>query len=133
MKGRQNMLEQDYIMRQIRQMIAIIMKVLFGIDTVTPESIAIIDLAKRAKSDWLIEEIDSGNIREAIAEFRAATENQTKDDLFIGFNFFSHLCSLDEDILDANNISYAEVKDEMRAFFAKYGIENQLFDLIFFE
>ncbi len=127
------MLEQDYIMRQIRQMIAIIMKVLFGIDTVTPESIAIIDLAKRAKSDWLIEEIDSGNIREAIAEFRAATENQTKDDLFIGFNFFSHLCSLDEDILDANNISYAEVKDEMRAFFAKYGIENQLFDLIFFE
>ena len=120
-------------MRQIRQMIAIIMKVLFGIDTVTPESIAIIDLAKRAKSDWLIEEIDSGNIREAIAEFRAATENQTKDDLFIGFNFFSHFCSLDEDILDANNISYAEVKDEMRAFFAKYGIENQLFDLIFFE
>lgn len=127
------MLEQDYIMRQIRQMIAIIMKVLYGIDTVTPESIAIIDLAKRAKSDWLIEEIDSGNIREAIAEFRAATKNQTKDDLFIGFNFFSHLCSLDEDILDANNISYAEVKDEMRAFFAKYGIENQLFDLIFFE
>ena len=127
------MLEQDYIMRQIRQIIAIIMKVLFGIDTVEPETIAIVDLLKKAKSDWLIEELDSGNIREAIAEFCAATENQTKDDLFIGFNFFSHLCSLDEDILDANEITYSEIQDEMRAFFAKYGISDQLFDLIFFE
>ena len=127
------MLEQDYIMRQIRQIIAIIMKVLFGIDTVEPETIAIVDLLKKAKSDWLIEELDSGNIREAIAEFRVATESQTKDDLFIGFNFFSHLCSLDEDILDANQITYSEIKDEMRAFFAKYGISDQLFDLIFFE
>ncbi|MBO5163856.1 MAG: hypothetical protein J6B75_05345 [Ruminococcus sp.] len=127
------MLEQDYIMRQIRQMIAIIMKVVFGIDTADTETIAILDLAKKAKSDWLIEELDSGNIREAILEFRGATENQTKDDLFIGFNFFSHLCSLDDDILAENNISYAEIKDEMRAFFAQYGISDQLFDLIFFE
>lgn len=127
------MLEQDYIMRQIRQIIAIIMKVLFGVDTVDYETIAIVDLLKKAKSDWLIEELDSGNIREAIAEFRAVTESQTKDDLFIGFNFFSHLCSLDEDILDANNITYSEIKDEMRAFFAQYGISDQLFDLVFLE
>lgn len=127
------MFEQDYIMRQIRQMIEVAMKLFFNIDTVRPETMIIQDHNKQAKSDELILKIDDNNIRDAIADFKSATNDKTKDDLLIGFNFFTKLCELDEDILEANNITYSEIQDEMKIFFAKYGITDKLFNLIFME
>lgn len=127
------MFEQDYIMRQIRQIIAVIMKMFFNIDRGTPETMIIQNHDKQAKSDELILKIDNNNIRDAIADFKSAMNDKTKDDLLIGFNFFTKLCGLDEDILNANNITYSEIQDEMKIFFAQYGISDRLFDLLFME
>lgn len=127
------MFEQDYIMRQIRQIIEMAMKMFFNIDTIKPETMMIQDTNKQAKSDELILKIDDNNIRDAIADFKSATDGNTKDDLLIGFNLFTRLCALDDDILETNNITYSEIQDEMRTFFAQYGITDRLFDLIFME
>lgn len=127
------MFEQDYIMKQIRQIIAVIMKMFFNIDRVTFETMIIQNNDKQAKSDELILKIDNNNIRDAIADFKSAMNDKTQDDLLIGFDFFTKLCGLNEDILDANNITYSEIQDEMKIFFAQYGIDDRLFDLLFME
>lgn len=127
------MFEQDYIMRQIRQIIEVAMKMFFNVDTVRPEAMIIQDRNKQDKSNELILKIDDNNIRDAIADFKSLTNDKTKDDLLIGFNLFTKLCSLDEDILEANNITYSEIQNEMKTFFAQYGITDKLFDLIFME
>lgn len=127
------MFEQDYIMRQIRQIIEVAMKMFFNVDTVRPETMIIQDHNKQDKSNELILKIDDNNIREAIADFKSITNGKTKDDLLIGFNLFTKLCALDEDILEANNITYSEIQNEMKIFFAQYGITDRLFDLIFME
>lgn len=109
------------------------MKMFFNINRVTPETMIIQNNDKQAKSDELILKIDNNNIRDAIADFKSAMNDKTHDDLLIGFNFFTKLCGLDEDIVDANNITYSEIQDEMKIFFAQYGIDDQLFDLLFME
>ncbi|MDE6657636.1 MAG: hypothetical protein K2J88_03520 [Oscillospiraceae bacterium] len=127
------MFEQDYIMIQIKQIIEVAMKMFFNIDIATPATMMIQDQDKRDKSDKLILEIDGNNIRNAIADFKSVTSDKTKDDLLIGFYFFTKLCALDEEILNANNITYSEIQDEMRMFLAQYGIGEQIFNLIFMQ
>lgn len=127
------MFEQDYIMRQIRQIIEVAMKMFFNVNVVTPQTMTIQNKDKQAKSDELIRQIEDSNIRDAIADFKSATNGITRDDLLIGFNFFAKLCQSDDDILEKNNITYSEIQDEMRIFFAQYGITDRLFDLIFME
>ncbi|MDE5792805.1 MAG: hypothetical protein K2H66_04685 [Oscillospiraceae bacterium] len=127
------MFEQDYIMIQIKQIIEVAMKMFFNIDIATPATMMIQDQDKQDKSDKLILEIDGNNIRNAIADFKSVTSDKTKDDLLIGFYFFTKLCALDEEILNANNITYSEIQDEMRMFLAQYGIGEQIFNLIFMQ
>ncbi|MDE6004498.1 MAG: hypothetical protein K2G88_03835 [Oscillospiraceae bacterium] len=127
------MFEQDYIMIQIKQIIEVAMKMFFNIDIATSATMMIQDQDKQDKSDKLILEIDGNNIRNAIADFKSVTSDKTKDDLLIGFYFFTKLCALDEEILNANNITYSEIQDEMRMFLAQYGIGEQIFNLIFMQ
>lgn len=125
-----SMFEQDYILREIHQMIAAIMKFVFGMDVGSSASWAIDNLEKREKSDALLRMIDNGEICEAIEELYHCTE-KNKDDLLISFNFFSHLCGKSEDFYEEYNLCFEDVEKEMKVFFERYGLTEEMFNLIF--
>lgn len=75
------MFEQDYIMRQIQQIIQILMKIIFKIDTPSPEVFLIKEIGKREQADDMLRNIDSGNIAEAEQMLFTTIKNRTLDDL----------------------------------------------------
>ncbi|MDE5754296.1 MAG: hypothetical protein K2H89_07130 [Oscillospiraceae bacterium] len=126
------MFEQDYIMRQIRECVAVTMKLIFKIDMPVPETMVIQNQEKQAKSQELILRIDVDPIKDVLSDLNHITKEKTRDDLLIGFQFYSRIFQKDEDFFDSNQISYSEIREEMKQFFLQYGIFEELFDLIFF-
>lgn len=127
------MFEQDYIMRQIKECVAAVMKLVFNIELDSPVTMIIQDEEKKVKSDELLLKIDSGNVRQAVSElYCLASEDKSKEDLLIGLLFYSHLCEKDDDFLDSNNISFSEIKEGMKYYFSQFGIP-EVTDLFFFE
>ncbi|MDE6087260.1 MAG: hypothetical protein K2G25_02615, partial [Oscillospiraceae bacterium] len=124
--------EQDYILRMIRECVAVAMKMFFGINPENPEIFFIRDQEKQDLSNKLILKLQDGNIREVLSELHAITGEHTKDDLLIGLEVYSHLMRMDENFLDVDQIDYPEIREDMKSFFAQYGISDTLFDLIFF-
>ena len=59
------MFEQDYVMRLIKEMIRVILKLLFNIDVETPTTRLIEKEEKKATSKALLDMIDKGAINEA--------------------------------------------------------------------
>ena len=103
------MFEQDFILREIEQMVAAILKFVFGKDIGYSSSLSIDNLNKKEKSDELLRMIDNGKIYEAIEELYNCT-GKNKDDLLIGFNFFSYLCGKSEDFYEKYNILFLVFK-----------------------
>ncbi|MDE5769125.1 MAG: hypothetical protein K2H82_07040 [Oscillospiraceae bacterium] len=116
------MFEQDYILRMIRECVAVAMKMFFGINPENPEILVIQDQEKQNLSNELILKLQDSDIREVLSELHALTWERTKDDLLIGFEVYSHLMGMGENFLDANQIDYPEIRENMRIFFAQYGI-----------
>ena len=125
-----NMFEQDFILRELHQMVAAIMKFIFGKDVGSSTSWSIDNLNKREKSDELLRMIDSGEVYEAIEELYNCT-GKNKDDLLISFNFFSYLCGKSEDFYEEYNLCFEDVEKEMKIFFERYGLTEEMFNLIF--
>lgn len=124
------MFEQDFILREIHQMVAAIMKFIFGKDVGSSTSWSIDNLNKKEKSDELLRMIDNGEVYEAIEELYNCTE-KNKNDLLVGFNFFSYLCGKSEDFYEKNNLCFEDVEKEMKIFFERYGLTEEMFNLIF--
>ncbi len=115
------MFEQDYIMRQIKECVAALMKLLFNINTESSAAMLIKSQEKQSQSDELIQKIDKGHIREAMSELNTVTEKKTKDDLLIGYQFYSHLCKKDDDFLELCRMDFPEIREEMKKYFSQYG------------
>lgn len=126
------MFEQDYILRMIRECVAVVMKMVFGISPENPDVFVIQDQEKQDVSHELLLKLDNSSIREVLSELHAVTGSHTKDDLLIGLELYSRLMRLPEDRLDAEQTDYPEIREDMRRFFGQYGISDALFDLIFF-
>lgn len=124
------MFEQDFILREIEQMVAAILKFVFGKDIGYSLSLSIDNLNKKEKSDELLRMIDNGKIYEAIEELYNCT-GKNKDDLLIGFNFFSYLCGKSEDFYEKYNLCFEDMEQEMKTFFERYGLNEEMFNLIF--
>lgn len=123
------MYEQDYIMRQIKECVAVAMKVFFDIETDPPASLIIQNHKKQVLADNLMDKIDSGKIEQAIFELKSETCNKYLDDLLLGYKFYSYLCQKDDDFLEKYNINYYDIKNEMKNFFAGY-ISSDIINLL---
>nr|MDE5853828.1 hypothetical protein [Ruminococcus sp.] len=82
------MFEQDYIMRQIQQILKVLVKVLFNIDSETISSSLIQDRETKQIADDLLRKIDSGNINEAENELSELIENGAMNNLLVGIVFY---------------------------------------------
>ena len=118
------MFEQDYIMRQIQQIIQILMKIIFKIDTPSPETFLIKEIGKREQADDMLRNIDSGNIAEAEQMLFTTIKNRTLDDLLVALVFYSHLNEKDDDFFETNNYSRSYVENSIKRLLSEYGLEH---------
>ena len=75
------MFEQDYIMRQIKEITAVMAKVLFGAKT--DQSFYMLQEVERQKAFALIEKMHNGEVQEAVDEVNKLADNNTKENLMM--------------------------------------------------
>ncbi len=121
---RDPMFEQDYIMRQIRQMIRILVKVLFNIDDGTPSLSLIQNTEAKKRADDLLRKADAGNINEAVNELSELIKRGKNDDLVTGIIFYSYLNGKDDDYLEANGFSRDNIENGLKYLLSEYGLED---------
>ena len=123
------MFEDDYIMRQIKECCAAVLRLVFHINVESPATLLIKDKQKQDVATRLTDLIDDGKIREAMAELDSETADKTLDDLLIGYRFYTHLCQKDDDFLEKYMLKYSDIEYEMKQFFSKYA-SSEVVDLL---
>lgn len=118
------MFEQDYIMRQIHQIIEILMKVIFNIDNRYLSIDLIKDAETRETADDMLKNADIGYINEAEKKLYQLIENRTMDGLLAGLIFYSYLNGKDDDYLKINGFSRDEVENGIKYLLSEYGLED---------
>ncbi len=118
------MFEQDYIMRQIHQIIEILMKVIFNIDNRYLSINLINDTETRETADDMLKNADIGNINEAENKLSEMIETRTMDGLLAGLIFYSYLNNKDDDYFERNNFSRDEVENGIKHLLSEYGLET---------
>ena len=121
------MFEQDYIMRQIQQILKVLIKVLFNIDNKSPSLNLIQNVEVKETVGELLTKIDSGNINQAENEISKMTDTTTKDNLLAGLIFYSYLNEKDDDYLESHDFSREEVEDGLKNLLSKYGLDDILY------
>lgn len=116
------MFEQDYIMRQIKEMVRVLLRLIFKIDMETASSQLLDEAEDKATLDLLLELVDSGNIDEAENRVDEMTEDCRNSDLKIALLFYSHLNDKSDEFLEAHNFSREEVKEGIKDLTSKYDI-----------
>lgn len=126
------MWEQDYIMRQIHQILKILVKVLFNVSDESPSLALIQDVETKETVGDLLKKIDDGNINKAENELSEMTDNTTKDNLLAGIIFYSYLNEKDDEYLESHDFSREEIEDGIKNLLSKYGLEN-MSDILFYD
>ncbi|MDE7364585.1 MAG: hypothetical protein K2N27_06840 [Ruminococcus sp.] len=125
------MFEQDYIMRQIHQIIEVLVKILFNVDNQYLSVNLIKDAETKESADDMLRNIDIGNIYEAENKLFELVENRTMDNLLAGLIFYSYLNEKDDDYLEINGFSRDEVENGIKHLLSEYGLETMA-DIFFY-
>ncbi len=124
------MFEEDYIMRQIKEMTAVIARVLFGARS---ESMSLmLQQRERQKADYLIGRMKNGEIQDAIDDINRLADNNTRENLLIGLEFYSQLSDMSDDFFTENGYNFAKARKSFEIFAEKFGLQ-QMTDLYFGE
>ena len=122
------MFEQDYIMRQIKEMTAVIAKVIFGAKV--EKSFEMLQEVERQKAFALIEQMRNGEPKDAVEELDRLSDNNTKENLMIGLEFYAQLSDMDEEYFINSGYSFGNLRDDFQHFAEKFGME-QMTELYF--
>lgn len=129
------MFEQDYIMRQMYQIIQALMKTVFKIDSPSPSTELIKDMETRKIADDMLKDIDNGKIAEAEEILFSLIQNRTLDNLLTGIVFYSYLNEKDDVYLEMNHYSRVNAKNSIKRLLSEYGLkymENLFFIINFY-
>lgn len=124
------MFEQDYIMRMIKEMVRLLLKLLFNINTDSPTAELLENEHKQRILNNLTNMIDEGYINKAENELYSIIENGKKEDLEMVILFYSYLNNKEDDFLSEHDFSREEVKYGLKTVLSKYGFES-LSELLF--
>lgn len=103
-----NMVEQDYIMRLIKEMVRAVMKLLFGVESELSAR-EMVTLSEQGEiGERLLSMVDEGKINEAENSLFMVEENVDAPKLAV--LFYSYLNDKDEAFLQANDYSREEIK-----------------------
>ena len=103
------MLQDDFILRQIREMIHAVMRMLFQVNAseLSPEVIE--DTSARTVLEELLALTDEGQIDEAENQLYEMTCDGDRQNLEIGLLFYYNLNGKDDDFLETHNFSREEI------------------------
>lgn len=118
------MLQDDYILRQIREMVRAVMKMLFQVNAseLTPEVIE--DTDARQILTNLNNLVDNGRIDDAENQLYEMTCEEDRQNLEIGLLFYYHLNSKDDEFLEANNFSREEIMTGIQNLADRYNLSG---------
>lgn len=120
------MFEQDYIMRLIHEIIRVMLKLLFNIDTDKKEELAFEENETETTYDELIYLIDSGRINEAENKLLDELDSNNKEYFKVALMFYSYLNEKDTDFLEKYNYSKGEIIDGLKYVSKIYGYESMI-------
>lgn len=118
------MLQDDFILRQIREMVHAVMKMLFQVSAseLTPEVIE--DSTARTTLENLIALTDEGKIDEAENQLYEMTCDGDRQNLEIGLLFYYNLNGKDDDFLEVHNFSREEIMTEIQDLADRYQLSG---------
>lgn len=116
--------QKDYLMRQIEDMVRIIVKVLFGKDLFKYE---IIDEANLTQTDMLYANlmalVSQRKLCEAEDLLYESIESGNADHARIALDFYDTINALSDDELESSNFSREEIKDGLKQITAILGVK----------
>lgn len=118
------MIEQDYVMRIIKEMIRGILKLLFHIDTDAPTAELLNETKEREALEEILAFVDSGNINEAENKIWELTSDGNVKNLEMALLFYAYLNDKSDDFLEENNFSREEIKEGLKNLISQYGLGN---------
>jgi len=118
------MFEQDYIMRQIHQLIQVLMKLIFNIDSPFPSAEYIKDAETKKIADDMLKSTDLGKIAEAEEILFSLIQNKTMDNLLAGLILYSHINEKEDEFLEMNHYSRSDAENSIKRLLSEYGLEN---------
>ena len=114
------MIEQDYIMRLIKEMVRALLKLFFGIDTAAATVELLEKSEQRETLHTLLDLVDRGNINEAENRLYDLISTKTKDTLEIAVLFYACLNEKSDDFLAENDFSRKEIKEGLKNVISEY-------------
>ena len=116
------MFEQDYILRQIRE----ISKLLANLTLKAEVNSIAAELPQetREKVDDLVNKVKNGKAQEAVDELDRISDDNTKENLLLGLEFYSRLSDMDEIIFQSAAYSLIRAKKDFERFAEKFGMQQ---------
>lgn len=116
------MFEQDYIMRYIKEMIRVLLKLVFHIDTDAPEIELLEDKKDKQTLELLLNLVDEGMIDNAENKIYEIIGDGNKQSLKIVILFYSYLNDKSDKFLEEHNFSRDEIKLGLQDVTERYGV-----------
>lgn len=108
------MFEQDYLMRQIKEFISVIMKMLFGAELSSVDELLAYQQNSGGDSDLLYRLIDNGAILEAEYMLYESMDAKTAANLLKGYAFYQYLAQKEDEYLEAHHYSRKMIAEGVR-------------------
>ncbi len=113
------MFENDYIVRTIHDMVRMIVKLIFGIDTEAEDY----ELDGEAEEAYqkLMDAVQEGHLNEAENQLSDLIETEEMEYLKVGLLFYEKLNRLDDKALSEMDYSREEISEGIRNLLEEYG------------
>lgn len=118
------MVEEDYILKLVQELVRSLLKMVFGIDSDAPTSELLEKEEDREHFNRLVQIVEQGNITDAEAEVIEATEDLSNEGLLLSLIFFHYLNEKSDRFLEDNGYDRVDLKESLRDIVTKYGYES---------
>lgn len=116
------MFEQDYIMRYIKEMIRVLLKLVFHIDTDAPVIDLLEDKKDKQTLELLLNLVNEGMIDNAENKIYEIIGDGNKQNLKVAILFYSYLNDKSDKFLEEHNFSRDEIKLGLQDVTERYGV-----------
>lgn len=118
------MVERDYIMRMIREMVRAILKLFFNIDSESPTEELLAGEEEKQLLDILLAMVDVGDINHAENQLYEIVSGGDMEKLKMALLFYSYLNDKSDDFLTEHDFSRGEIKSGIKDMVSMYGLDS---------
>lgn len=118
------MFEEDYIMRQIREMVRMLLKLLFQMDLEEDSEELLRGTKENEVLRELLEMVDDGRLNEAENRVYELCEDGEMANLKVMLLFYDYLNGKSDEYLEQCEFSREELKEDMRDLLAGFGLSD---------